>query len=210
MARPRASDHADKRRLILHRSAGLFAAHGYDRASMNMIAAACGVSKPLLYHYYRDKEELLFDVVRVHLEELVEAVEAADDPALPPEPRLRAMARALLGAYRDADAEHKVQIAHLQLLSPERRERLRALERALVARFAAAIAELDPTLAGQGLLKPLTMSLFGMLNWHYLWFREDGPLSRGAYADLAARLVVAGTRGPATAEPGRTAASAAE
>jgi TetR/AcrR family transcriptional regulator len=210
MARPRASDHADKRRLILHRSAGLFAAHGYDRASMNMIAAACGVSKPLLYHYYRDKEELLFDVLRVHLEELVDAVEAADDPALAPEPRLRAMARALLEAYRDADAEHKVQIAHLQLLAPERRERLRALERTLVARFAAALAELAPTLAGQGLLKPLTLSLFGMLNWHYLWFREDGPLTRGDYADLATRLVVAGTRGLAEAEPGRTATPAAE
>ena len=77
MARTRASDYDDKRRAILNRSAELFSEHGYNRASMNAIAEACGVSKPNLYHYYKDKEELLFDVIRFHLEELLEVVEAA-------------------------------------------------------------------------------------------------------------------------------------
>ena len=27
------------------------------------------------------------------------------------------------------------------------------------------------------LLKPVTMSLFGMLNWHYMWFRDGGTMS---------------------------------
>jgi len=38
------------------------------------------------------------------------------------------------------------------------------------------------------------MSLFGMLNWAFLWFREDGPLDRRGYAELAARLVLGGAR----------------
>ena len=58
MARTRATDYDDKRRAILDRSAELFAAHGYDRASMSRIAEACGVSKANLYHYYRDKDEI--------------------------------------------------------------------------------------------------------------------------------------------------------
>jgi acyl-CoA synthetase (AMP-forming)/AMP-acid ligase II len=56
MARKRANDYDDKRQAILDRSAVLFSAHGYDRASMNKIAEACGVSKANLYHYYKDKE----------------------------------------------------------------------------------------------------------------------------------------------------------
>ncbi len=126
MARTRATDYDDKRRAILDRSAELFAAHGYDRASMSRIAEACGVSKANLYHYYRDKDEILFDVIRLHLEELLEAVEAADRPGLPPEARLRGLAEALLEAYRDADAQHKVQINHLGLLAPERQAELKA------------------------------------------------------------------------------------
>ena len=37
------------------------------------------------------------------------------------------------------------------------------------------------------------MSLFGMLNWHYLWFREGRSLSRADYARLATQLIIAGT-----------------
>ena len=194
MARPRASDYDDKRRAILDRSAELFAAHGYDRASMSMIAEACGVSKGLLYHYYTDKEALLFDIIRFHLEELLEAVEAANRPELAPEARLQALATALLDAYRDADAEHQVQIGHLRLLPPERQNELKDMERELVRLFADVIAEVAPDLEGIGLLKPVTMSLFGMLNWHYLWFKPGGTLSREDYAALATRLIVDGTR----------------
>jgi TetR/AcrR family transcriptional regulator len=202
VARPRASDYDDKRRAILDRSAELFAAHGYDRASMSMIADACGVSKGLLYHYYRDKEALLFDMIRFHLEELLEAVEAANRPELRGEDRLRALAAALLEAYRDADAEHKVQINDLGLLSRERQDELKAMQRELVQLFADAICDVAPALKRRPeLLKPVTMSLFGMLNWHYLWFKPDGPLSREDYAALAARLVADGTRG--LAELGR-------
>lgn len=194
MARPRAHDYDEKRRSILDRSAELFAAHGYDRASMNMIAEACGVSKALLYHYYRDKEELLFDVIRFHLEELLEAVEAAREDADPVR-RLEALCAALLEAYRDADAEHKVQINNLSLLSPERQAELKALERELVALFAGAIAKARPELEGSPLLKPVTMSLFGMLNWHYMWFRPGGALSRADYASIVTRLIVEGAEG---------------
>ncbi|MBK3420439.1 TetR/AcrR family transcriptional regulator, partial [Methylobacterium ajmalii] len=192
MARTRATDYDDKRRAILDRSAELFAAHGYDRASMSRIAEACGVSKANLYHYYRDKDEILFDVIRLHLEELLEAVEAADRPGLPPEARLRGLAEALLEAYRDADAQHKVQINHLGLLAPERQAELKASERELVRLFSEAIAGVAPHLAGTPLLKPVTMSFFGMVNWHYLWFRPGAGLTRADYADLVTRLIAEG------------------
>jgi TetR/AcrR family transcriptional regulator len=38
------------------------------------------------------------------------------------------------------------------------------------------------------------MSLFGMLNWAFFWFRENGPMTRRDYAELAARMVVLGAR----------------
>jgi len=194
MARPRASDYDEKRRAILDRSAELFAAHGYDRASVSRIAEACGVSKALLYHYYKDKDELLFDVLRFPLEELLEAV-AAVPKAAEPKARLRAMSIALLEAYRGADARHKVQLNHMSLLSAERQAELKGMERELVTAFADAVAAARPELKGTPLLKPVTMSLFGMLNWHYLWFRPHGAMTREDYADLATRLILDGSAG---------------
>ncbi|WP_372621141.1 TetR/AcrR family transcriptional regulator [Falsiroseomonas sp.] len=199
MARPRAADHFEKRNAILAQAAELFARHGYDRASLTMIAQASGVSKALVYHYWRDKEELLFDVLAQHLQRLVETARGVATLTRGPLDRLETFAFLLLDAYRDADAVHRVQIACLSLLSPDRQEALRSLERALVNEAAVIIAELHPEAARQRhLLMPLTMSFFAMLNWHHLWHREDGRLTRLDYARMVATLIAAGT--PAVAE----------
>ena len=193
MARPRAADHFEKRQAILRQAAELFAQHGYDRASLTMIGQAAGVSKALVYHYWRDKEDLLFDVLAQHLQHLVEIARAGADPARRPRERLELLAFHLLDAYRDADAVHRVQIACLSLLAPERQEALRSLERALVDEAAAILVEMHPRLAKQRhLLKPLTMSFFAMLNWHHLWHREDGKVTRHDYARLVATMMAEG------------------
>jgi TetR/AcrR family transcriptional regulator len=194
MARPRSADHDIKRRAILDRSAKLFAQHGYDRTSMAEVAAACGVSKALLYHYHASKETLLFDILSVHLQELLDAANAVST-SLPPRERLRALVGALLDAYRDADQQHKIQINEMSKLPPERQKALIGMERDLVAIFAAAIAQVLPAIGrSKALLKPVTMSLFGMLNWHYMWFREGGTMNREDYADLATTVLVEGAQ----------------
>ncbi len=196
MARKRAQDYEAKRNHLLHTAAALFARHGYDRTSLAMIGQAAGVSKGLVYHYYPDKDAVLADIVGRHLRHLVAVVEeAAGREARDPATRLADMAVALLEAYRDADDEHRVQVSHLRLLPDSVQEVLKALERRLVDLFASALAEAVPALANdRRLLKPLTMSLFGMLNWAFMWFRDEGPLTRAEYARMCARMVLAGAR----------------
>jgi AcrR family transcriptional regulator len=198
MARTRAQDYGEKRLAILQRSAELFAKFGFSGASITMIAEACGVSKALLYHYYPDKEALLFDIINEHLQELLDAVRSAAEAVEEPKERVGAIAHALLEAYRNADHQHQVQIANLKLLPENRRKALVAMERELVAILSDALAKALPHIGNGPLLKPLTMSMFGMLNWHYLWFREGKGLSRGDYADLVTSLILSGS--PAVAE----------
>ncbi|MCV0350693.1 MAG: TetR/AcrR family transcriptional regulator [Nitratireductor sp.] len=196
MARTRAKDYDDKRDAMLHGAARIFARDGYDRASMNQLATELGVSKALLYHYYTSKEALLFDIIETHLQELVEAVEEADQPHAAPQERLEGLVTALLDAYRDADNEHRVQLSGLQLLPDAQQEELKALERRLVALFAEAVRQVNPEVFdNRPLLKPVTMSLFGMLNWFYMWFRADRGISRQDYAKLATHLLVSGVKG---------------
>lgn len=199
MARTRANDYGVKRRGILRRAAELFARHGFTGTSITMIADACGMSKALLYHYYSSKDEVLFDLLDAHLRHLVEVVEQA--AATPGEQaRLHAIAASLLDAYRGADAEHQVQIASLKLLPPDKQAVLKAAERRLVAIVSDAIARAVPQIANKRtLLMPLTMSFFGMLNWHYLWFREGKGLTRDQYARMATTLILSGAEAAAAA-----------
>ena len=204
MARPRASDHDAKRRAILVSATKLFAQRGYARSSMSEIADACGTSKALLYHYYENKEQLLFDILHAHFTAIEEIVAEADAPGMEPRQRLRTLVNALLVAYQGADATHRVQINDLASLPELRQVALKDFERRLVARFASALAGVNPSLKrGRKLLKPVTMSLFGMVNWSYLWFKSDGPMSRAQYADLVTHIMTEGVSGLGEAPAGR-------
>ena len=86
-------------------------------------------------------------------------------------------------------------------LAPERHRELVGMERELVAIFAESIAQVLPAIGrDKSLLKPVTMSLFGMLNWHYMWFREQGSMSRENYADLATTVLIEGAQALAPAK----------
>ena len=75
MARRRSESFEQQRSEILEKAAMLFAEAGFHAASMASLAQACGVSKALLYHYYQDKEHILFDVALSYVERLVAIVE---------------------------------------------------------------------------------------------------------------------------------------
>ena len=73
-----------QRRRVLDASVEIFSRRGFRATSMNEIAAGVGLSKPTLYHYFRNKEELL---VRIYSEVLDESlrmgratIEAAPTP----------------------------------------------------------------------------------------------------------------------------------
>ena len=198
MARTRAADFHDKQRAILGSAARVLAEQGMDKASMAQIAAQAGVSKALLYHYYPGKEALIFDIIRTHLSDLDAAVQAADDPALPPRARLRALVGAVLEQYRDADDHHKVQLNGGPTLAPDLHEQIVLIERRIVKRFALCLRACAPDMPAEKVM-PVTMSLFGMMNWVYMWFRDGGALTRPGYADLATALVLDGLAGAARA-----------
>jgi AcrR family transcriptional regulator len=195
MARTRAADFEEKQRSILKTAASTFAELGIDRASMAQIASRSGVSKALLYHYYPSKDALIFDIVHTHLSELDDALAQADDANLPAETRLRLIVGQLLEHYRNADNYHQVQLTGKNVLPQEMTDQLRAIERSIVARFSTLLNAINPKLDGETpLLMPVTMSLLGMMNWMYMWFRPNGPISRDAYADIVTRLIIAGSK----------------
>ena len=61
---------------ILRNARRLFARDGYDRVSMDSIAAACGLTKPVLYYYFENKRAVLLAVLEAHWAEQAAVVEA--------------------------------------------------------------------------------------------------------------------------------------
>ncbi len=185
MPRGVAKDHEAKRAALRKGAAAYFATHGYDRASMTGAARECGISKALIYHYYNSKEALLFDILDAHLSDLVAKVQAAQDQGL------AGLIRAILMAYENADAEHKLQLDALATLPTEMQKPLIDLQRDLVTFMSQAVARERAGL-GPDRQRAVTMTVFGILNWFYMWYRPGRGLSRAEYADLAADFVRGG------------------
>ena len=194
MARTRASDFEEKQHGLLMSAAAVFAEQGMEKASMAQIASHSGVSKALLYHYYPSKDVLIFAIIHSHLVELEAAVGAAIDERLPPDVQLRILVGVVLEKYRGADDAHKVQLVGTSALSEAQRAEIRAVERQIVRHFSELLRRINPDLdrPDRPLLMPVTMSLFGMMNWVYMWFRDGGMITREDYAEVATTLILEG------------------
>ena len=194
MARTRSATYDDQRDAILARAAELFADQGYTATSMNDIAAACGTSKAGLYHYYRDKRELLFQITVGHvgrLEQFVVEV-LADTATADADTRLRALILRFVSEYADAQNEHRVLTEDVRFLEADERAQVQEPQRRVVAAFADAIAAVRPNLARNELDRPLAMLLFGMINWMFTWLRPDGGLTHEQMAPIVADLFFGG------------------
>ena len=192
MARKRAPGFEAQREDILAAAARLFANQGFSATSMNQVAEACGVAKPTLYHYFQDKQELLAQICDSHVHALLALVEEVRALPLPPEGQLRALIERFTRAYADAQDQHRVLTSEIKFLAEGERERLLDVERQVVAAFAATLCAVRPELRDARLEKPLTMLLFGMLNWTFTWLRPDGELSHDALAALVSDLFFGG------------------
>ena len=89
---------------MLDSARALFAARGYADVTMDEVAAAVGVTKPLLYNYYGNKEQLFLACMKPAADALLTAVVGAVQSAPDAPEALRAGIHAFF-AFLDSDRE---------------------------------------------------------------------------------------------------------
>ncbi|MDP3223562.1 MAG: TetR/AcrR family transcriptional regulator [Rubrivivax sp.] len=204
MARPRSAGFELQREQMLAAAAQLFATRGYTAATMQDVATACGVSKATLYHYVRDKHQLLAQITQGHVARLEELVTQVQVLHLPPDERLQALIQRFMQAYASAAHEHRVLTEDVKFLADAERQAVLDGQRRVVASFADAIAGVRPDLQGRQLDKPLAMLLFGMINWTFTWLRADGLLTHASLAPLVQELFLGGLAALSVPSPAST------
>ncbi len=195
MPRGPSSAHSLQRETILNISADTFAEAGYPTATMAALAARCGVSKSLLYHYYPAKDAILFDLMHEYMTRLQQLVQEVARLALPAQQGLAELVRRFVREYETSRSRHIVLLNDVKFLPPLEREQVIALERSVVQAFADVIAvtyKIDGARA-----KVLTMSVFGMINWTFTWLKPDGPLSYAEFAESVVGMLESGLAGGA-------------
>jgi AcrR family transcriptional regulator len=173
----------------------LIARHGCAAVSMRKIAEDVGVQVGALYNYTTDKQTLLFDLMRHHMENLLSAYAATPIEGTPTE-RLDAFTRFHIRFHLPRRDEVFVSYMELRNLSEENFAEIqelrstyeKALEDILIAGEAdGSFSFVDRKIAVLSVIAQLT----GMTNW----YRADGRLSQAeleeAFCDWVLRAVSA-------------------
>lgn len=166
-------------------SARLFADKGFDAVSVNDITAACGISKGLIYHYYKSKEEILYGVMDSYLCLLQRELGYILSTAENPHSQCREFVSRFMRYFVDEENRHKVVLREIDRLPDGKRAMIVAKQRELVDLVQRLLCNMDPALARDPVrAKAETMLLFGMINWTHAWFDPMGALSTSEVAEM--------------------------
>jgi AcrR family transcriptional regulator len=200
--RRRRRDHGSKRDAVIRTAARAFDEHGYHNTSLDDIAAALGVTKPTVYYYVSNKEQLLFECFRAGLEPIRTALRRAEATTGTGRERLREVIRDYAVAIASEYGWCMVRAEHQDLgrgLSAEvkalKSEIDRGIRRLLQAGIAdGSIAVQDPKLAA--------FAIAGALNWIAHWYRAGRSLSPEQVAEAFVQFLEHGLAPrPALAPP---------
>ncbi|MBM5811152.1 MAG: TetR/AcrR family transcriptional regulator [Gammaproteobacteria bacterium] len=182
----RRRDRALKRDAVIRAAARAFRERGYHNTSLDDIAAALGVTKPTLYYYVRNKQDLLFECFQAGLA----GIGAAFDEARRSHGNGRERLRIVLRGYALAIAS---EFGWCMVRAEDQ-----DLDAAMSARIRARKGEIDRqirALIQQGTAdgsirdcdaKITAFAIAGALNWIAHWHRESEAL---AAADIADRFI---------------------
>jgi len=193
---------AERERQTLAAAGALFAERGFAAVTMDEVAARVGVTKPLLYAYFGNKERLYLACMEPAGEALVATVAAAVRDTATPAEALRAGVHAFFAfvdrdrsAWRVLFDESLPAGAEPARRAAEQRDRLRGLVAA--AQLARLPAERRDAARPQ--VEALSAALLGaaeaLARW---WLRTDAMPAAGA-AELLVRTLEPGLRAPAPA-----------
>lgn len=171
----------------------LFARDGYAAVSMRAIAGEVGVQAGALYNYTPDKQTLLFDLMRGHFEDLLEAVPAAEGAPLD---QLHRFVSFHIRFHADRPDEVFIAYMELRNLTGENFAVVEGLRRTyedrLEAILRAGVAQGDFSVADT---KIATLAVIAMLTGVNTWFRSGGRLSLdevvAQYWDMVRKAVAA-------------------
>ncbi len=200
MARTIGSNGARTAEAIRQAGVKLIYRHGYEAMSLRQLAAEVGLQSGSLYKYFENKQNLLFDIVREHMGDLLVKAEADLDGLTDPMARLRTFVGFHL-RYHMTRMAH-VFIANMEIRSLDEVHRAEVI--GLRRRYEGLLEDILREGARTGVFhveepRVVTYAIISMLTGICMWYRPDGPLDQDRLVEIYTGLAVDGVTGPASA-----------
>jgi AcrR family transcriptional regulator len=184
---------AERREQLLRTAVGVFAEHGYHATSMNDVAEAAGVTKPVLYQHFSSTRDLFIELLDEIGADLRETIAKATADAAGPRQQIEQGFRAYFSFVGESTDAFKVLFGSGARRDPE----FASFARAVEASIAEAIAELI-VVEGEPVAQRLLLahSIVGMTEAaSRYWLAHDREPDVDALATQLSQLAWSGLRG---------------
>ncbi|OYO26315.1 TetR/AcrR family transcriptional regulator [Janthinobacterium sp. PC23-8] len=191
MSRVRADDYDLKMKQIMDAAAALFAKTGYPGVKMEQIAKNCKASKSMLYHYFPTKDEILFAILKDHLDSVISAIMSIETSGSDPQVRFLAMVQTFTQKSAQTRRRHVVAMNDVKFLPKAMLDPIQKLETKVLDLVTEYLRAVNPTL-DDSLYKPYGMLLIGMMNWTDTWYKPTGAIKPQELVERISRLFLRG------------------
>ncbi len=183
-----------KRFAILRTAAELFNERGFYKTSLNDLAKRLNVTKPSLYYYIKNKDDILLQILNQAVLEFTAAMTLAEDSGLNGLEKLKIFITQYTVAMTGVFGKCMV-LSGLGPLEPSSRDELTPTFR-LLDTFVRGL--LDEGVK-DGSIQPCdtkitTFSIFGAMHWLARWYRPGGELSAQEIAERVFSIFESGLK----------------
>jgi len=173
---------------ILESAIDLFYKAGFVKASIRDISQKVGIAKSSVYEHFKSKDDILYQIIidlnTFVVRELKQAASMHDSPL----ESLRAMIFWQVCVTTEKRKEVKIYIEEQYQLPPRLRKSALKGHRQVYKLYYDKICEINQDLLPDMNRIAMAFANFGMINWVYRWFREDGEMTIEEVAEVIIRI----------------------
>jgi AcrR family transcriptional regulator len=169
--------------------------HGFEAMSLRQLAAEVGIREGSLYNHINTKQELLFELIKEHMEEVLQQLEAALAGIEGSVERLKAFVAFHVNYHMVRKKEVFVANFELRSLDAANYSEIVAMRQAYEKELADILEEgVTDGVFIVGDIRVATFAVLAMLTGVCTWYRSNGRLGRDDIIKTHTRLVLHGLR----------------
>ncbi len=173
-------DSEAKKERIAHAATDIFIEKGYKNTSLQDIAQVVGITKAGIYHYFKEKEEILYYTLASYDTANIETFKSIrvkfEDSKLDPQTALKMIIRAYAKLSANKQNINLLGLRERDQLTGENRENYRKIQQAIFGDIKRDIGRI-PNLKTSLDLNTMVFMIISMSAWFGYWIKADGKLT---------------------------------
>ena len=187
----------DRKEELLQKISDLFAKQGYEKTSIRDIAAHLGMTNAGLYYYFKNKQQMLIDIMNQGLDDALSRMRMELPQMKSAEERIGWIVRAQIAFYAKNKSQTKASIHEIGTTLEAKQAKVMGKKQQEYVRFVRQAVEQiiqeHPYITIS--TEVATYSLLGMLNWLVHWYDPEGKVSPDELASNITGIFLVGLKG---------------